>query len=93
MKNRPSRLTNVLLTLVTVGCIILLFFCDRGLINLWKIKKEKLGIQQEINSLRQEIAELEKESEKLQFNEDYIEKIAREKLKMVRPGEKVFKIE
>ena len=40
-----------------------------------------------------EIAELEKESEKLQFNEDYIEKIAREKLKMVRPGEKVFKIE
>ncbi|GIT10157.1 MAG: hypothetical protein CM1200mP31_3260 [Candidatus Neomarinimicrobiota bacterium] len=61
--------------------------------NLWKIKKEKLGIQQEINSLRQEIAELQKESEKLQFDEDYIEKIAREKLKMVRPGEKVFKIE
>jgi len=29
----------------------------------------------------------------LQFDEDYIEKIAREKLKMVRPGEKVFKIE
>ena len=93
MKNRPSRLTNVLLILVTAGCIILLFFSDRGLINLWKIKKEKLGIQQEINSLRQEIAELEKESEKLQFNEDYIEKIAREKLKMDRPGEKVFKIE
>ena len=93
MKNRPSRLTNVLLILVTIGCVILLFFSDRGLINLWKIKKEKLGIQQEINSLRQEIAELEKESEKLQFNEDYIEKIAREKLKMVRPGEKVYKID
>ena len=93
MKNRPSRLTNVLLILVTVGCIILLFFSDRGLINLWKIKKEKIGIQQEINSLRQEIEELEKESEKLQFDEDYIEKIAREKLKMVRPGEKVFKVE
>ena len=93
MKNRPSRLTNVLLILVTVGCIILLFFSDRGLINLWKIKKEKIGIQQEINSLRQEIEELEKESEKLQFNEDYIEKIAREKLKMVRPGEKEFKVE
>ena len=93
MKNRPSRLTNILFVLVTVGCIILLFFSDRGLMNLWKIKKEKIGIQQEINSLRQEIEELEKESEKLQFNEDYIEKIAREKLKMVRPGEKVFKVE
>ena len=93
MKNKPSRLTNILFFLVTVGSIILLFFSDRGLINLWKIKKEKLGIQQEINSLRQEIAELQKESEKLQEDENYIEKIAREKLKMVRPGEKVFKIE
>ena len=93
MKKRSSKLTNILFVLVTVGCIILLFFSDRGLMNLWKIKKEKLGIQQEINSLRQEIAELQKESEKLQFDEDYIEKIAREKLKMVRPGEKVFKIE
>ena len=93
MKNSSSRLTNVLLVLVTLGCVILLFFSDLGLIRLWEIKKEKLGIQQEINSLRQEIAELQKESEKLQFDEDYIEKIAREKLKMVRPGEKVFKIE
>ena len=49
MKNRPSRLTNVLLILVTIGCVILLFFSDRGLINLWKIKKEKLGIQQELS--------------------------------------------
>ncbi len=93
MKNSSSRLTNILLVLVPLGCVILLFFSDRGLIHLWEIKKEKLGIQQEINSLRQEIAELQKESEKLQFDEDYIEKIAREKLKMVRPGEKVFKIE
>ena len=93
MKNSSSRLTNVLLVLVTLGCVILLFFSDRGLVNLWKLKKEKLDIQQEINFLRQEIAELQKEYEKLQFDEDYIEKIAREKLKMVKPGEKVFKIE
>ena len=93
MKKRSSKLTNILFVLVTVGCIVLLVFSDRGLINLWKIKKEKLGIQQEINSLRQEITELQKESEKLQFDEDYIERIAREKLKMARPGEKVFKIE
>ncbi len=44
MKNRPSRLTNILLVLVTVGCIILLFFSDRGLISLWKIKNTFLII-------------------------------------------------
>ena len=34
----------------------------------------------------------EKEEEKLKFDEKYIEKIAREKFKMVKPGERVFKI-
>ncbi len=77
---------------IVVGCISLLLFSDRGLINLWSLKKEKLKIQNEINDLRNQIAMLEKEEEKLKFDEKYIEKIAREKFKMVRPGERVFKV-
>ena len=77
---------------ITIGCITLLLFSDRGLINLWLLKKEKLEIQNEINDLRNQIAMLEKEEEKLKFDEKYIEKIAREKFKMVKPGERVFKV-
>ena len=77
---------------ITIGCITLLLFSDRGLINLWLLKKEKLEIQNEINDLRSQIAMLEKEEEKLKFDEKYIEKIAREKFKMVKPGERVFKV-
>ena len=77
---------------ITIGCITLLFFSDRGLINLWLLKKEKLEIQNEINDLRNQITMLEKEEEKLKFDEKYIEKIAREKFKMVKPGERVFKV-
>ena len=77
---------------IVVGCISLLLFSDRGLINLWSLKKEKLDIQNEINDLRNQIALLEKEEEKLKFDEKYIEKIAREKFKMVKPGERVFKV-
>ena len=77
---------------IIVGCISLLLFSDRGLINLWSLKKEKLEIQNEINDLRNQIALLEKEEEKLKFDEKYIEKIAREKFKMVKPGERVFKV-
>ena len=77
---------------IVVGCIFLLLFSDRGLINLWSLKKEKLEIQNEINDLRNQIAMLEKEEEKLKFDEKYIEKIAREKFKMVKPGERVFKV-
>ena len=85
-------LTNLLMVTIIVGCISLLLFSDRGLINLWSLKKEKLEIQNEINNLRNQIAMLEKEEEKLKFDEKYIEKIAREKFKMVKPGERVFKV-
>lgn len=85
-------LTNVLMVAIFIGCFTLILFSDRGLINLWSLKKEKLEIQNKINSLRNQIAVLEKEEEKLKFDEKYIEKIAREKLKMVKPGERVFKI-
>ena len=84
-------LTNMLMVAIIVGCISLILFSDRGLINLWSLKKEKLEIQNEINNLRNQIALLEKE-EKLKFDEKYIEKIAREKFKMVKPGERVFKV-
>ena len=85
-------LTNIIMVTIVVGCISLLLFSDRGLINLWSLKKEKLEIQNEINDLRNQIALLEKEEEKLKFDEKYIEKIAREKFKMVKPGERVFKV-
>lgn len=80
------------MVLIVAGCISLIFFSDRGLINLWSLKNEKLEIQNEINSLRSQIAMLEKEEERLKFDEKYIEKIAREKFKMVKPGERVFKV-
>lgn len=85
-------LTNILMVTMIFGCISLLIFSDRGLINLWSLKKEKQEIQNEINDLRNQIAMLEKEEEKLKFDEKYIEKIAREKFKMVKPGERVFKV-
>tara|TARA_B100000965_G_scaffold106516_1_gene87913 strand:- start:1757 stop:2038 length:282 start_codon:yes stop_codon:yes gene_type:complete len=85
-------LTNLVMVAIILGCVSLLLFSDRGLINLWSLKKEKLEIQNKINNLRNQIALLEKEEEKLKFDEKYIEKIAREKFKMVKPGERVFKI-
>ena len=93
MKKIFPQITSTLLVVILIGCVSLLFFSDRGLISLWNLKKEKADIQQEINLLRKEIASLKRESEKLEFDQAYIEKIAREKLKMAKPGEKVFKIE
>ena len=85
-------LTNLLMVAIIFGCISLLLFSDRGLINLWSLKKEKLEIQNEINDLRNQIVLLEKEEEKLKFNENDDVYIRSEKFKMVKPGERVFKI-
>ena len=93
MNFKSLSLTNVLFVCLSIGCILLLLFSDRGFIALWNLKKEKIEIQEDINSLRQQIASLEKEAEKLEFDEKYIEKIAREKFRMSKPGEKVFKVE
>ncbi|RPG64836.1 MAG: septum formation initiator family protein [Flammeovirgaceae bacterium TMED290] len=84
--------TNLLMVIIAIGCLSLIFFSDRGLINLWTLKKQKIEIQNEINSLRSQIAQLEKEEERLKFDEEYIERIAREKFKMVKPGERVYKV-
>ena len=80
------------MVIIAIGCLSLIFFSDRGLINLWTLKKQKIEIQNEINSLRSQIAQLEKEEESLKFDEEYIERIAREKFKMVKPGERVYKV-
>ena len=93
MNFKSLSLTNVLFGCLSVGCILLLLFSDRGFVTLWNLKKEKIEIQEDINSLRQQIASLEKEAEKLEFDEKYIEKIAREKFRMSKPREKVFKVE
>ena len=74
-------LTNILMFSITIGCIALLLFSDRGLINLWLLKKEKLEIQNEINDLRSQIAMLEKEEEKLNLMKNTLKKLLEKNLK------------
>ena len=52
MNFKSLSLTNVLFGCLSVGCILLLLFSDRGFIALWNLKKEKIEIQEDINSLR-----------------------------------------
>ena len=49
-------------------------------------------MQNHIAQLRKEREERKEEKNKVENDLEYIEKIAREKYKMVKPGEKVFKV-
>ena len=82
------------------GIVFLIFFSfamvfifgDHGLLKLYNIKNERKMIKKKISQLREEKEILKNEKSKIENDLDYIEKIAREKYKMVKPGEKIFKV-
>ena len=81
-----------LVFLFCFSLIIVFIFGDHGLLKLYKIKNERQLIQKKIASLREEREKLKNEKIKIENDLNYIEKIAREKYKMVKPGEKIFKV-
>ena len=81
-----------LVFLTCFSLIIVFIFGDHGLLKLYKIKKERQMVQKKIALLREEREKLKTEKIKIENDLSYIEKIAREKYKMVKPGEKIFKV-
>ena len=78
--------------LILFSLVIVFIFGDHGVLKLYNIKNERKIIQKNIAVLRQEKENLKNEKKKLENDLGYIEKIAREKYKMVKPGEKIFKV-
>jgi cell division protein FtsB len=72
--------------------LIIFVFGDHGLFQLYKLKKERAEIQLYITQLRKNREILYNEKNKLENDLKYIEKLAREKYRMAKPGEKVFKV-
>ena len=81
-----------LIFLIFFSLIIVFIFGDHGLLKLYKIKSERQMIQKKITLLREEREKLKTEKIKIENDLSHIEKIAREKYKMVKPGEKIFKV-
>ena len=96
-KNKKIKKTysfnSYLFTIIATICIMILIFNDFGLIRYFKLKKEHTLLDQELSQLLAQQQELRLELDRLQYDQDYIEKIAREKFLMVKPGEKIYKVE
>tara|TARA_Y100001958_G_C21003742_1_gene386547 strand:+ start:225 stop:557 length:333 start_codon:yes stop_codon:yes gene_type:complete len=78
--------------LIFFSLTIVFIFGDHGVLKLYKIKNERKEIQKKIADLREEKEKLKSEKSRIENDLGYIEKIAREKYKMVKPGEKIFKV-
>jgi len=80
------------LTIISIFGLGLFIFDDLGLLKWYSLRKERIRIQYEIDELIQRESHLTEEIFKITSDDIYLEKIAREKFQMVKPGEKVFRV-
>ena len=64
----------------------------QSLTRVWMLKKEVESLERDLGTLRADAARLTAEVDRLRTDPDYIEQIARDKLGLVRPGDRVLKL-
>ena len=81
-----------IILLFCITLLILFIFGDHGLLQLYKLKRDRAKIQAQIAQLRKERERVMVEKNQLENDIQYLEKLARERYRMVKPGEKVYKV-
>ncbi|MEC9474497.1 MAG: septum formation initiator family protein [Candidatus Neomarinimicrobiota bacterium] len=95
LNSRANIQKKVIKLMLLLGLLVLLitfFFGDHGLYHLYTLKSERKRIQAEIDYLRNQRITLEDEKTRLKTDYKYIEEMAREKYRMAKKREKVFKV-
>ena len=83
---------NIIFPIILILGGILLIFNDMGIIKWYQLRQERHQIQTEIDRLILKEKNLTVELDRLENDDEYIKKIARERFHMVKPGEKVFRV-
>ncbi len=96
MKNFPwdhntiSRKSVLVLILICVFLVVHEIFGERGWLALRHERKEYKSLQQQIQQLQQENQRLEQQIKALKSDPKAIEKLAREQMRLARPGEIIY---
>lgn len=88
---RRRRFLFVLGTFFIFYILVSLFFGDLGLTRYVKMRRTAIKLEVEIKRLKEENEKISREVEALKHDPQMIEKVAREKLGLVRDGEIVYK--
>ena len=87
-----KQLFRGVLSIIGISLVIIFIFGNHGVIELYQLSKKRQQIQEEIVLLRQQRINLEKERSLLKNDKKHIEKLAREKYRMAKPNERIFKV-
>ena len=89
---KTSFINYYLITMVLSLFVVVLVFNDFGLITYFKLKNKQNQLDKELQQLLMQQNDLRSEINKLQTDQNYIEQIAREKFMMVKPGERIYRV-
>lgn len=82
-----------LVGLCTSLVLVMVFvLSDHGLYKLWQLKKEQALIEEQIQEFEAENELLVQEKNRLESDLEYIERLARERYRMAKENEKVFRV-
>jgi len=84
------RNANYVLVLVCIAMLVHEVFGQHGLLALRQEKKEIENLRQQIQQLQHENEQLDKRIKALQSDPKAIERLAREQMRMARPGEIIY---
>lgn len=76
--------------LVFLAIFLIIFF--PGYAKMQELRQKNRELEANINKLEKENLALQREKEKLEKDPDYLERVAREKLGIVKKGEVVYKV-
>jgi cell division protein FtsB len=83
----PIYLFSALLALITLVTVV----GERGALHLWRLRGEKQELDEQNFRLQRENEILRQRISRIRKDDHYLEKLAREELNLVRPGEVVYR--
>jgi len=88
LRRHKGRVAIVAVATILVGIAL---FGSRGFVHRFQLERQKADLEQKIREAEAEQKRLQQESRSLDTNKRTMEKVAREKYDMARPGETVYK--
>jgi cell division protein FtsL len=94
--DRSSRRARWKTPLIAAGVLLVLYFIitrvvgEMGVVKYYRMRAQRTALTEEISKLKQDNARLRKEVSSLKNDSSYIERVARDKLGLARPGEIVY---
>lgn len=80
-----------LLTSLILLLFVYTIFGERGAIHLWRLRGEKITLDEKNYRLQKENEALRQRISRLRTDDLYLEQVAREELNLVRPGEIIYR--